>query len=137
MDRFNKTIQVRPRQDYHREQYDIYARPVAGVEIKVASTTVDFDPGTYSGARRPGSNEARFDRSERPDRGAPERSGGGPAAGGGGGGGRDRGRDRDRGRGRDRGNRGPAPAGSEEGRGGAPAPSPSAPSAPPGGQEPA
>lgn len=108
MDRFNKTIQVRARQDYHREQYDIYARPVSGVEIKVASTSVEFDPSTYSGARRPGSNEARFERGggggggdrgergekggERPERGDRERGGGG-----GGGGGGNRNRDRNRG----------------------------------------
>ncbi|MBE2251718.1 MAG: Rne/Rng family ribonuclease, partial [Myxococcus sp.] len=35
MDRYNKTIQIRAQPQYHREQYDIYARPVSGVELKV------------------------------------------------------------------------------------------------------
>ncbi len=86
MDRFNKTIQVKPRSDYHREQYDIYARPVSGVEIKVAGTQVEHDPATYTNNRKPGSNEARFE--GRGDRGG------------------DRDRERDRDRDRDRGDRG-------------------------------
>lgn len=127
MDRFNKSIQVKPRSDFHREQYDIYARPVSGVEIKIAATTVEHDPSTYTSNRKPGSSEARFDR----DRGGKEGGGGGGdrergggdrdrergGGGGGGGGGGDRGdrgdrggRNRDRG-GRDRGDR-------REGRGG-------------------
>ena len=32
MDRFNKSIQVRTQLDYHREQYDIYARVASGTE---------------------------------------------------------------------------------------------------------
>jgi ribonuclease G len=87
MDRFNKTIQVKARPDFHREQYDIYARPLSGVEVKVASTMVAFDPNTSSSARKPGSQEARFER--------------GGDRGGGGGGDRDRDR-RHRGRERDR-----------------------------------
>jgi Rne/Rng family ribonuclease len=93
MDRYNKTIQVRARNDFHREQYEIYARPVSGVEIKVAATQIEYDANLYPGARKPGSNEARF------ERGGGERERGG--------GDRDRGgRDRDRGgRDRDRGGR--------------------------------
>lgn len=65
MDRFNKTIQVKARSDFHREQYDIHARATAGVEVKVAGTQVEYDSANYSNARKPGSNEARFDRNER------------------------------------------------------------------------
>ncbi|MEW5739337.1 MAG: Rne/Rng family ribonuclease [Myxococcota bacterium] len=95
MDRYNKTIQVRARNDFHREQYEIYARPVSGVEIKVAATQVEYDQNSYPGARKPGSNEARFERGggDR-DRGGRDRDRGD----------RDRG-DRDRGRDRDRGGR--------------------------------
>ncbi len=59
MDRFNKSIQIRPRQDYHREQYDIYARPVSGVEIKVAGVEVNHNPDTYAGARQVAQSEQR------------------------------------------------------------------------------
>lgn len=118
MDRFNKSIQIKARPDFHREQYDIYARPVSGVEIKIAATTVEHDPATYTNNRKPGSQEAKFDR----ERGGNDRAAGGGGGergerGGGGGGGGDRGergerggRNRDRG-GRDRGDR-------REGRGG-------------------
>lgn len=96
MDRYNKTIQVRARNDFHREQYEIYARPVSGVEIKVAATQVEYDQNSYPGARKPGSNEARFERGGERDRGGGERGGGE----------RERGGDRDRGgRDRDRGGR--------------------------------
>ncbi|MDP2272963.1 MAG: Rne/Rng family ribonuclease [Archangium sp.] len=119
MDRFNKSIQIKARTDFHREQYDIYARPISGVEIKIAATTVEHDPSTYTSNRKPGSSEAKFDR----ERGATEAGGGGGGGGrgpererggggGGGGGGErgggergDRGSRRDRG-GRDRGGRG-------------------------------
>ncbi|PZR12641.1 MAG: ribonuclease G [Archangium gephyra] len=65
MDRFNKTIQVKSRSDFHREQYDIHARAMAGFEVKVAGTQVEYDSANYSNARKPGSNEAKFDRNER------------------------------------------------------------------------
>jgi ribonuclease G len=61
MDRYNKTIQIRAQQQYHREQYDIYARPMSGVEMKVATSVVDFE---MSGgpARKPSSPEqGRFE----------------------------------------------------------------------------
>jgi len=127
MDRYNKTIQVRARNDFHREQYEIYARPVSGVEIKVAATQVEFDQNAYSSARKPGSNEARFERGGDRDR---ERGGGG---------GRDRdrdrgGRDRDRGgrdRDRDRNRGGGGGGGGQQGQGGGgnqSRPRPSAPS---------
>jgi len=96
MDRYNKTIQIKPRQDYHREQYDVYARAMAGAEVKVAGTVGEYDTMGGSGARRPGSNEARFER----------RDGGGDRdRGGGGGGDRDRGAGAGAGAGGDRGNR--------------------------------
>ncbi len=60
MDRYNKSIQVRARADFHREQYDIYARPISGVEIKVATSANDIDMAPHALIRKPGSNEARF-----------------------------------------------------------------------------
>ncbi len=108
MDRFNKTIQVKPRQDYHREQWDLFVKPVAGVEIKISTTAVDHDPNTYSGARKPGgASEARFER-DRGGGGGGDRGGDRERGGGGGGerGGGERGGGERGGRGRDRGNRG-------------------------------
>lgn len=95
MDRYNKTIQIRAQQQYHREQYDIYARPVSGVELKVASSVVEFE-ASGGPARKP--PEPRFDqqRDRSGERGAS--GGGGPGGGGGGG---DRGNRRNRGRDRD------------------------------------
>lgn len=113
MDRFNKAIQVKVRTDYHREQYDIYARPVSGIEIKIAGTQVEHDPSTYTSNRKPGSNEAKFERGggggERGEKA--ERGGGGGERNERGGGGNDRGdrgsrRDRERNRDRNRGNGG-------------------------------
>ena len=104
MDRFNKSIQIKPRTDFHREQYDIYARPISGVEIKIAATTVEHDPATYTNNRKPGSSEAKFDR----ERGGNDRSAGAggdrPPGERGPGGGAERGGERG-GRGRDRGGR--------------------------------
>ncbi|MBX7115383.1 MAG: Rne/Rng family ribonuclease [Myxococcaceae bacterium] len=92
MDRFNKTIQVKPRTDIHREQYDIYARPLHGNEYKVASSADPVTPAQYGAPKRPAANEPP----SRQDRGG---------GGGGGGGERDRERGgRGRNRGRDRGN---------------------------------
>ena len=117
MDRFNKSIQVKARTDFHREQYDIYARPISGVEIKIAATTVEHDPSTYTSNRKPGSNEAKFEQrgndrapgggAEREPRGGDRErgAGGGGAAPAGGERGERGGRNRERG-GRDRGGRG-------------------------------
>jgi Rne/Rng family ribonuclease len=78
MDRFNKSIQVKGHAEFHREQYDIYSRPMSGIEIRVASNSVEFDANAYPGARKPGSQEAKgggeraqagADRNERNDRG--------------------------------------------------------------------
>ncbi|MBS1150516.1 MAG: Cytoplasmic axial filament protein CafA, partial [Myxococcaceae bacterium] len=99
MDRFNKSIQVRTQLDYHREQYDIYARVASGTEHKVASSVEQIEPQRWGNPKR-GPSENRLESRGGSDRG----SGGDRPAGGGGGGGADRGsrRDRDRGRGRDR-----------------------------------
>jgi ribonuclease G len=111
MDRYNKTIQVRARNDFHREQYEIYARPVSGVEIKVAATQVEYDQSAYSGARKPGSSEARYERGGDRDRG----------------GGRNRDRERG-GRDRERNRGGQTPGGGGAGGGNPNRPRPSAPS---------
>jgi Rne/Rng family ribonuclease len=38
MDRFNKSIQVRPQGAYHREQFDLYARTVSGEDHRIATS---------------------------------------------------------------------------------------------------
>jgi ribonuclease G len=38
MDRFNKSIQVRPQASYHREQFDLYARTVGGDDHRIATS---------------------------------------------------------------------------------------------------
>jgi Ribonuclease E/G family len=76
MDRYNKSIQVRSQPNFHREQYEIYARPATGNEQRVASSG-EFEAVNWGGQKQR----------------APESRGEG---------GRDRGRDRDRGGGRDR-----------------------------------
>ncbi len=116
MDRYNKTIQIKARPDYHREQYDVYARAMAGAEVKVAGTSGEFDTMGGSGSRKPGSNEARFERRD----GGGDRGGGGGggdrSGGGGGGGGGDRGNRKSRGG--NRGDRGPRGSGGGVGGGG-------------------
>lgn len=92
MDRYNKTIQVRAQQQYHREQYDIYARPVSGVELKVATSVVEFE-ASGGPARKPQNQESnRFEQRG----GGGGGGGGGERGGGGGGGGGDRGNRRNR-----------------------------------------
>ncbi|WP_257460720.1 Rne/Rng family ribonuclease [Archangium lipolyticum] len=86
MDRYNKSIQVKAQQNYHREQYDIYGRSAQGGDHKVASS--------------PGSGDGELSMQRRPE------SGGGERGFREGGGGRDRDRDRDRERGDRGGNRG-------------------------------
>jgi ribonuclease G len=82
MDRYNKSIQVKAQQNYHREQYDIYGRSAQGGDHKVASS--------------PGSGDGELSMQRRPESGGGERSFRE--------GGRDR--DRERGGGRDRNDRG-------------------------------
>lgn len=86
MDRFNKTIQVKTRSDYHREQYDIYCRTAQGEEKKVLSSG-EFAPIAYGGPKKAPVEESNRERDRDRDRD------------------RNRGRDRGRHRGRDRGNR--------------------------------
>ena len=121
MDRYNKTIQVKPQISYHREQYDIYGRSARGEDHKVASSS--------STLRAPEGVGLPLERAEPVAR---ERGGGG----GGGGGDRERGqrggrnrrggRDRDRDRGdrgdRDRREGGGGSAGGGGGGGAPPAP---------------
>jgi ribonuclease G len=89
MDRYNKSIQVKAQQNYHREQYDIYGRSAQGGDHKVASS--------------PGSGDGELSMQRRPESGGGER---GFREGGGSGRDRDRGERGDRGGGRDRGDRG-------------------------------
>jgi Rne/Rng family ribonuclease len=98
MDRYNKSIQVKAQQNYHREQYDIYGRTAQGADHKVASSPGSGD-GELSGQRRPESGHGQ-DRGYNRDR---------PEGG--------RGRDRDRGRGGGGGGGGGGREGKREGRG--------------------
>jgi len=90
MDRFNKSIQVRPQNNYHREQFDLYARTASGEDHRIATSKTALRQQEGLGA-------------------PPDRSEPGPGGGGGGGGGRGRRRDRKRGRegGPPQGGRGP------------------------------
>jgi Rne/Rng family ribonuclease len=85
MDRFNKSIQVRPQGTYHREQFDLYARTVSGEDHRIATSK--------SALRQQETLGAPLERHEPAQRG-----GGGGGGGGGEGGGRGRRRDRKRGR---------------------------------------
>ncbi|MGO8969673.1 MAG: Rne/Rng family ribonuclease [Myxococcaceae bacterium] len=93
MDRFNKSIQVRPQTNYHREQFDLYARTATGEDHRIATSKTALRQQEGLGA-------------------PPERTEPAPRDGGGGGGGgrgrrRDRKRDRREG-GAPQGGRGPA-----------------------------
>ncbi len=90
MDRFNKSIQVRPQNNYHREQFDLYARTASGEDHRIATSKTALRQQEGLGA-------------------PPERSEPGQRESGGGGGGRGRRRDRKRGRegGPPQGGRGP------------------------------
>jgi len=113
MDRYNKTIQVKPQTTYHREQYDIYGRSVHGEDHKVASSATalrapegaglpmeraepaargergggERERGQRGGRNRRGGRDRERDRGERGDRGDRREGGGGgpggPAAPGG------------------------------------------------------
>ena len=74
MDRFNKSIQVRPQGTYHREQFDLYARTVSGEDHRIATSK--------SVLRHQESLGAPAERHEPPQRGG---EGGGGRGGGGGG----------------------------------------------------
>ncbi|TQF12352.1 Rne/Rng family ribonuclease, partial [Myxococcus llanfairpwllgwyngyllgogerychwyrndrobwllllantysiliogogogochensis] len=55
MDRYNKSIQVKAQQNYHREQYDIYGRSATGPEHKVASSPGSGDGELAMQHRKPDS----------------------------------------------------------------------------------
>jgi Rne/Rng family ribonuclease len=134
MDRYNKSIQVKAQQNYHREQYDIYGRSGLGPEHKVASSPGSGD-GELSLQRRPdspgpgdryrqdqgrrGGRDRDRDRGGDRERGDRDRGGDRERGGGDrerGGGDRERG-DRDRGGDRERGGGGERSGGDRE-RGG-------------------
>ncbi|HZI11551.1 MAG TPA: Rne/Rng family ribonuclease, partial [Myxococcus sp.] len=56
MDRYNKSIQVKAQQNYHREQYDIYGRSATGPEHKVASSPGSGDGELAMQQRKPDAN---------------------------------------------------------------------------------
>ncbi|HEY0096560.1 MAG TPA: Rne/Rng family ribonuclease, partial [Archangium sp.] len=70
MDRYNKSIQVKAQQNYHREQYDVYGRSAQGGDHKVASSPGSGD-GELSMQRRPesGGGERGFRSEGSPARG--------------------------------------------------------------------
>ncbi|MFY2564449.1 Rne/Rng family ribonuclease [Corallococcus terminator] len=121
MDRYNKSIQVKAQQNYHREQYDIYGRSATGPEHKVASSPGSGDGelamqhrkpdsggfGRQDQNRRGGGRDRDRSGGDRRDGGGGGGGGGGGAGGGGGGRRPERGGDRPRGdRGGERGERG-------------------------------
>ena len=99
MDRFNKTIQVRPQQNYHQEQFDIYGRQDRGDQPKEGEGR-ERERERESGRERDRGGDRERERGQR------------------GGGGRDRGGNRDRDRGGDRERGGERAAGGERDRGG-------------------
>jgi Rne/Rng family ribonuclease len=105
MDRYNKTIQVRPQNNYHREQYDLYGRSAHGEDHKVASSSSTLRAPEGGGVpmerKEPVARERERDR-DRGHRGGRNRRGG-----------RDRDKDRER---RDGGSGGAAtPPGADKG----------------------
>jgi ribonuclease G len=52
MDRFNKTIQVKPQQNYHQEQFDIYGRQERGDQPKERERDRERGRGRERGGRR-------------------------------------------------------------------------------------
>ncbi|MFB1481303.1 Rne/Rng family ribonuclease [Corallococcus sp. RDP092CA] len=91
MDRYNKSIQVKAQQNYHREQYDIYGRSATGPEHKVASSPGSGDGELAMQQRRPENNYGgRQDQGrrgggrdrDRGERGGGENRGGGEGRGG-------------------------------------------------------
>ncbi|RKH10305.1 Rne/Rng family ribonuclease, partial [Corallococcus sp. CA053C] len=65
MDRYNKSIQVKAQQNYHREQYDIYGRSATGPEHKVASSPGSGDGELAMQQRRPENAYGRQDQGRR------------------------------------------------------------------------
>ncbi len=52
MDRYNKTIQLRSQNNYHREQYDVYGRSAQGEEHKLASSGDGYTAQEYGAPKR-------------------------------------------------------------------------------------
>ena len=100
MDRYNKTIQVRPQTSYHREQYDLYGRSAHGEDHKVASSSSNLRAPEGLGQPMERAEPAMREREQQRDRDRDRGHRGGRNR---------RGRDRDRGdrgdRDRDRGDR--------------------------------
>ncbi len=48
MDRFNKTIQVKPQQGYHQEQFDVYGRQERIQDVEGRRRDVDRDRGSHA-----------------------------------------------------------------------------------------
>jgi ribonuclease G len=96
MDRYNKTIQVRPQNSYHREQYDLYGRSAHGEDHKVASSSSTLRAPEGLGQPMERGEPPARDRERERDRDRDRGHRGGRNR---------RGRDRDRDRDRDRGDR--------------------------------
>jgi ribonuclease G len=75
MDRYNKTIQVRPQANYHREQYDLYGRSAHGEDHKVASSLSTLRAPDGAGLPPDRSEPPREPRQERGHRGRNRRGG--------------------------------------------------------------
>ena len=88
MDRYNKTIQVRPQTNYHREQYDLYGRSAHGEDHKVASSSSNLRAPEGVGLPMERSEPVARDRERDRDRDRGQRGGRNRR------GGRDRDRDR-------------------------------------------
>ncbi len=59
MDRFNKTIQVKPQASYHQEQFDIYGRQERGERRRAAARRAGRAPRAASARRRGGRGRQR------------------------------------------------------------------------------
>jgi Rne/Rng family ribonuclease len=75
MDRYNKTIQIRPQTNYHREQYDLYGRSAHGEDHKMASSLSTLRAPDGAGLPPDRSEPPREARQERGHRGRNRRGG--------------------------------------------------------------
>jgi Rne/Rng family ribonuclease len=74
MDRYNKSIQVRAQQNYHREQFDIYGRPAQQSDRPMGGPGQVGEPDRpWAGDRRPGGNRSGGERAQ--ERSGAERGG--------------------------------------------------------------
>jgi Rne/Rng family ribonuclease len=89
MDRFNKSIQVRPQGSYHREQFDLYARTVSGEDRRIATSKsalrqqegLGSPPERSEPAQRDSGGGGSGGRGRRRDRKRDKREGGPPQGG--------------------------------------------------------